>query len=274
MQSSRSKSNVQSQEPSAKSESAQLPQDRRHHPVPDATQQAHFPSVPPPKTPKTPTVPGQQTVQLEPAQHPTKRQTTIITEYFDSPAAPAQQLASIKAHDIPLPRSRAATITLPPNSAFQQPILALAPANETHVMPHDIPLPYSRAPTMAGPTTATATSQHPSSTPLPLSHPAAPTAYDGSPGLLSPRTDKTDKTSRDRRMRLNATPLMNMPPEQIPPHILRNMVMPSVSVIDYALAAPLPESRGTTMIGSPTATRLLVSMTCGKGCELMTERSG
>ena len=209
----------------------------------DAAEQSQTISVPPPKTPKTVNSTAQQTIQSEPAQHPTKRQTTIITEYFDSPAPPVQASVTasfVNPHEIPLPRSRAPTLTLPPSSAPLVTIQAPAPGNAKNSSPHEIP------------------PRHPSSIPLPPSQPAAPTIYEGSPELFSPKTDRTARSHNRRRH--DPGPMMNMPPKQIPAHILRNMVMPSVSVIDYAVAAPLPESRGTTTIGSPKAAmRLVVS---------------
>ena len=161
-------------------------------------------TVPPPKTPKTPrstTSPTAQTTQPETTQHPTKRKTTIITEYFDSPTRP-----------------------------------------------HNIPLPHSRAPTVIAP----ATPAHPTTIPLPPSHPTAPTVYEGSPpDSHSLRTDRTGRSHVAHKTDTIPGALQMDNLRRIPPHILMNM--PGVSIKDYAAASPLPESRGTTMIGSPKA---------------------
>ena len=130
-------------------------------------------TVPPPKTPKTTrstTSPTAQMTQPETTQHPTKRKTTIITEYFDSP-----------------------------------------------------------------------------------------TVYEGSPpDSHSPRTDRSRKSHIAHNTDAAPGTLQMDDLRRIPPHIL--MSMPGVSIKEYAAASPLPESRGTTMIGSPkAATRLNVS---------------
>lgn len=226
---------MQSQVPSSKTVAAPLPQDDP-------------PTVPAPKGPRTIASTVQQITQPENAQQPTKRQTTIITEYFEPPSPTAPTVRSVKPQDIPLPRSRAPTITLPSATAPSQ---GTASAPVRHKLPHDIPLPNSCAPT------TTATPALPAAIPLPSSQPAAPTVYEGSPDLLSPKTDKSGVSHRSGRTRATApTPMPAL--GQIPLYTFKNM--PSVSVIDYAMAAPLPESRGTTMFGSPkAATRLTVS---------------
>ena len=174
----------------------------------------------------------------------------IITDYFDAPTEPqSQPQQSAKPQDTPLPRTRSNTIT---SSGANPPLVPiLVPAslltnesiNKRIILPHAIPLPRSRAPTIIG---QTSTQAH--NVPLPLSKSQAPTAYDGTPpDLLSPKTDRSNRSKRSNAPVLSRT-------------VETMKIMPNVSVVDYAVLQPLPESRATTTFGSPKSpTRANVS---------------
>lgn len=233
------------------------------------------PSVP---APKTPTVVASPIIQ-----QPRMRETTTVREFFDDPAIAIQPVAQPR--EVPLPRSRAGTVTTTAGTAVpgtlgpvawtgtKQPHDSPLPASRAPtvigtVQAHHIPLPASRAPTAFAPNTAQA-----HNIPLPASRSIAPTAYEGSPpDLLSPKTDISRRSHRSTRSTkpppvqpINVpVPVIAAPVpvvggvEPISVHAMK--VMPNISVIDYAVAQPLPESRATTMFGTPkAATRLPVS---------------
>lgn len=230
--------------------------------------------------PKTATI----TVASPIIQQPRLRETTTVREYFDDTApAPLAPIAPVIPHQVPLPRSRAGTVTSTIGTAAPT-LSAPLVSGVRQPQPHDIPLPASRAPTVISPVQAhhvplpasrAPTVIAPGTTqayniPLPVSRSHAPTAYDGTPpDLLSPKTDRSHRSARSGRPQAHTqsegTPITVPVPvvrsfDPVNVHALRTM--PSISVIDYAMGQPLPESRATTMYGTPkapTRVSLLVS---------------
>ena len=216
------------------------------------------------------------------------RQTVTTTEIFQDPAATVPAPKSVKAQEVPLPQSRAPTMStiapVPqsiavPSSLAPTAIIAPTPRaaqQQGKKQAHEIPLPHSRAPTVIsgyepvasqrspairpktprqGPPAKsrpalTATSAQAFNIPLPRSRSQAPTAYDGaSPDLLSPQTDRSARSHRSAARSRAGDGTASSKSHPFGP-------LPNVSVIDFALtdaiARPLPESRATTMYGTPS----------------------
>ena len=175
--------------------------------------------------------------------HPSKRQTTIITEYFDQPTQDQgvpepPQKGSVHPSQVPLPRSRSNTLTSTVPNGPLQPLL-----------PHQIPLPHSRP--------NTAASVLPHNVPLPRPKSQAPTVYtaeDRSPpmpqGPQAPTMASYAGTKGHRRHQSMPHPSSTVEGTEREKTL---RTMPSVSVIDYAARQPLPDSRPTSFFGTPKA---------------------
>lgn len=235
-QSSRTRSNVQSQIHSNQSDKPLTSN--------------HTPTIPPPNpgelhSPSDQDHRRQRPPAANPRHRPDNHSQPISTHHqHDHPPR------SVKPHEIPLPRSRSATISSTvPGAHPHGPAVPQPHTGHTHkdpAQPHEIPLPASRAPTAVGQTP----SAHPHNIPLPPPRSHEPTAYDGSPpDLLSPKTNRTAKSHHSHHSR-RAVPSHHPNVDgSTTAHPSRNL--PSVSVIDYAITQPLPESRGTTIMGTP-----------------------